>query len=95
MQSILEINYPEIPVGLRERYATMLVNRAVRHYIEGTLDKIVVDEDLADGRRDAGFFALEDGKTDLCNLTYNEQEEQKYQDSLLEMLSEIRESQDV
>jgi len=83
----LQINYPSIPEGIRQRYAELLVNRAVRFYIDRELDKLVVDEDLADGKKDCGFYALEDAKeTDLCNVIYSEKVEQEYHQEIKRML---------
>lgn len=76
--------FQNIPAKVRARYVSMLVSRAVRFYIENTLDITVVDEDLADGASDIGFY--ESGsplkKTDLCNLIYSEEHESKFQQSL-------------
>jgi hypothetical protein len=73
-----------IPAQIRARYVSMLVSRAVRFYIESDLDANVIDEDLADGATDIGFY--ESGgplkKTDLCNLIYSEEHESKFQQSL-------------
>jgi len=92
MQAALELNYPEIPQGLRERYANLLVNRAVRFFIENNLDRSVVDEDLADGASDTEYYSLpEGGKTDLHNLEYGEGEEQRYQDGIVQSLKDSKE----
>jgi hypothetical protein len=78
-------NFQGIPSTVRARYISMLVSRAVRLYIESELDSLIIDEDLADGASDTGFY--ESGaplrKSDLCNLIYGEEYEAKFQQSLL------------
>jgi len=76
--------YQGIPKKIRARYVALLVSRAVRFYIENELDSSVVDEDLADGKSDSGFYESGEPlkKTDLCNLIYSEKHEAKYQKSL-------------
>lgn len=86
VELLLQINYA-IPPAIRQRYAKMLVNRATRFYLEKNLDRSTVDEDLADGLRNAGWYELrDDEESDLCNLIDSEKTEQEYQDELAEMV---------
>lgn len=76
--------YQGIPKKVRTRYINMLLTRAARFYVENEFDSFIIDEDLADGESDTGFY--ESGrplkKTDLCNLIISEKHETDYQKSL-------------
>lgn len=85
MDKVLRVReYQGIPKKIRARYVAILTARAVRFYIENELDAHTVDEDLADGATDTGFY--ESGhplrKTDLCNLIHSEEHEKEYYKSL-------------
>lgn len=94
METALEIDYNLKP-ALRTKYAEMLVNRAVRFYIENTLDSSVVDEDLIPFCSVCGdeltmdteehFNPEEAGhkeKVEYCNLDHSIEHETKYQQDL-------------
>jgi len=49
MALVLQINHPDMKQPVRIRYAKVLVQRAVRFYIENTLDSGVVEEDMVPG----------------------------------------------
>lgn len=93
METALEIDYNLSP-EIRAKYAEMLVNRAVRFYIENTLDSDVVDEDLIPFCKTCGdeltidseeHFSDTDHKpvVEYCNLDHSIEHETKYQADLL------------
>lgn len=88
METAIKIDYPTVHTErLTKRYAKLLVNRAVRFYIEEKLCSSVVDEDLADCQSDTEYYSIPQDKTsDLNNLKYAEKQEQIYQEKLLKML---------
>ena len=73
---------------LRKRWAKNLVQRAIRFYVEGQLDRNVADEDLLDCTfEESNCSCLGDkhdkgckyyGKVDYCNLKYSEKHERDY-----------------
>lgn len=70
MDTALKTDYPNIPPLVRKMYTPMLVSRAVRFYIENTLDSTVVEEDLLE----------EDRK--YPNLSYSQEHERNYYKSV-------------
>lgn len=93
IESRLKFDYNVSP-KLRAKYAEMLVNRAVRFYIENTLDSDVVDEDLIPFCKTCGdeltmdseeHFSDTDHKpvVEYCNLDHSIEHETKYQADLI------------
>lgn len=79
MQTYLTDAYGEsIPKNVRERYAKLLVARAVRFYIEGTLDQPTVDEDMYEDEEEATMRVNTRAVAEYPNLDHSEVHEQQF-----------------
>jgi hypothetical protein len=103
MEIALQIDHPGIPSKLRKRYAEMLTARAVRFYIEGNLDSVVVSEDLyhgedfscdcsqsnADRNRHNASCEYAGGKN-FVNIADSEKTETEFQRKLSDLLKTLK-----
>jgi len=95
--SRLKFDYSIAP-SLREKYAEMLVSRAVRFYLENELDSSVVEEDLIPFCKTCGdeldtsdtpinHFTPEEADhkphIEYCNLDHSIEHEEKYQKMII------------
>lgn len=104
MEIALQTDYPGISSKLRKRYADLLVARAVRFYIDGQLDDLVVQEDLycgedfdcscsqedADRNKHQAKCEYSNPLTKYVNLDYSEKGETQWQREQTKTLKDVQ-----